>query len=102
MINIRRPMSQPLTLIRAASGYELSQYEKQKLDSIENNAQENKIEIITVNGQRLPIDPAKKEVNIELGNLAFKSTIASEDVSPNELFFIKCELDDTDLKECIK
>ena len=97
MIDIRKPKEQQITLIRAATGNELSNYEKQKLASIENNAQENKIEIITVNNQRLPIDSTKKEVHIELGDLAFKNTVDAASISAEELFFIKCELDDVDL-----
>jgi predicted metalloprotease with PDZ domain len=98
MIEIRKPEQKPVVVIRAATGNELSNYEKQKLANIEENAQENKIEIIKVNDQRLQIDPVNKEVNIKLGNLAFKSSVTANDISAEELFFIKCELDDADLK----
>jgi hypothetical protein len=82
-------------VIRAATGNELSNYEKRKLTNIEDNAQENKIEVIKLNNQRLQIDPLNKEVRIDLGNLAFKNKVGPQELSADELFFIKCELDDT-------
>ena len=97
MFDVRKPKQKPLVIIRAATGYELTHYEKRKLSSVEVNAQENKIEAIKVNNQRLSIDPVNKEVRIDLGDLAFKSKIRPEDLSAEELFFIKCELDDADL-----
>lgn len=97
MFDVRKPTQKPIVVIRAATGNELSNYEKQKLANIEENAQENKIEVIKVNGQKLQIDPLNKEVQINLGSLAFKSKVAPADISSNELFFIKCELDDNDL-----
>jgi hypothetical protein len=97
MIEIRKPTQKPIVVIRAATGNELSNYEKRKLANIEENAQENKIEVIRVNDQRLQIDPLNNEVRIDLGNLAFKSKVTPEDLSADELFFIKCELDDTEL-----
>lgn len=95
MFEVRRQRPKPIVVIRAASGRELSEYEKRKLDSIEENAQRNKIEIIKVNDQRLPIDPDTKEVNIKLGSLAFKSDVTPDDLATDELFFIKCELEDS-------
>ena len=97
MIEIRKPTQKPIVVIRTATGNELSNYEKRKLANIEDNAQENRIEVIRVNDQRLQIDPLNKEVKIDLGNLAFKSKVTSDDLSSDELFFIKCELDDKDL-----
>lgn len=94
MIEIRRPVHKPIVVIRTATSHELSNYEKNKLANIEENAQENKLEIITVNGQRLQIDPVTKEAHINLGNLAFKSKVTPNELSADELFFIKCELDD--------
>jgi len=96
MLDIRRPNQKPIVIIRAATGNELSSYEKRKLANIEENAQVNKIEVIKVNNKPLQIDPLNKEVRIDLGNLAFKSNVGPEDISAEELFFIKCELDDTD------
>lgn len=93
MLEIKRPVQKPVVVIRAASGHELSEYEKRKLANIEDNAQENKIEVIKVNGQRLPVDTENKEVNIDLGEIAFKSAITPKDIAPDELFLIKCELD---------
>jgi hypothetical protein len=93
MIEIKKPSQKPVVVIRAASGHELSNYEKWKLANVEEHAQENKIEVIKVNGQRVQIDPLNKEAKIDLGNLAFKSAVAPKDLSTDELFFIKCELD---------
>ena len=91
MIEVRKQPQKPITVIRAASGHELSNYEKHKLANIEENAQENKIECVNVNGQRLPIE--NKEVNIELGEFAFKNTVTAADLSADDLFLITCELD---------
>mgnify|MGYP003289353148 CR=1 FL=1 len=97
MLEIHKQTNKPISIIRAATGSELSDYEKQKLASIEDGAQKNKIESINLNGNVLPVDSKTKEVHIELGNLAFKSKVTSEDFNPDELIFIKCELDDTEL-----
>ena len=87
----------PPILIRAASGYELSEYEKEKLASIEDTAQENKIESIKINDKKLYIDADSKEVTIMLGDLAFKSKINLEDLAIDDIVFIKCELDESKL-----
>jgi hypothetical protein len=81
-------------VIRAATGNELSNYERRKLANIEENAQVNKIEVIKVNNKPLQINTLNKEVNIDLGNLAFKSSVSPKDISAEELFFIKCELEE--------
>lgn len=94
MFDVRKPTKKPIVVIRAATGNELSNYEKRKLANIEDNAQENKIEVIRVNNQQLQIDPINKEVRIDLGNLAFKSKVTPGDLSADELFFIKCELEE--------
>ena len=94
MFDVRKPSKKPIVVIRAATGNELSNYEKRKLANIEDNAQENKIEVIRVNDQRLQVDPINKEVRIDLGNLAFKSKVTPIDLAADELFFIKCELDE--------
>lgn len=96
MIEIKKPSQKPIVVIRAATGNELSNYEKRKLAKIEENAQENKIEVIKVNGKRLQIDPLNKEVNIDLGALAEKDVLTPSEISPDELFFIKCTLEDTE------
>jgi len=98
MLEIKRPSKKPIVVIRSATGNELSNYEKRKLANIEESAQVNKIEVIKLGETRLPIDPLNKEVRIDLGNLAFKSAIKPEDLSAEDLFFIKCELDETALK----
>jgi hypothetical protein len=102
MLDIRKPNQKPVVVIRAATGNELSNYEKRKLANIEENAQENKIEVIKVNDQRLQIDPLNKEVRIDLGTLAFNNKVTPEDVSTEDLFFIKCELDEAELTKEVK
>ena len=100
MINIRKPVQKPIVVIRAATGLELSNYEKEKLAKIEYGAQVNKIESISVivndQKQRLEIDPDTKEVCIDLGELAFKSTITPNELTNEELFLIKCAIDEVD------
>ena len=100
MFNVQRPKQKPIVVIRAASCAELSVYEKQKLKSIEDNAQENKIETISlsINGNKQRLEPTYKEVNLELGELALKSSITSADISSDELFVIKCMLDESSIE----
>lgn len=98
MIEIRKPSQKPVVIIRAATGNELSNYEKRKLAAIEDQAQVNKIEVIKLNNQQLQVDPINKEVRIDLGQLAFKSKIGPEELTADELFFIKCELDEESVK----
>lgn len=98
MFDVRKPVKKPIVVIRAATGNELSNYEKRKLANIEANAQENKIEVIRLNDQKLQIDPINKEVRIDLGSLAFKSKVTHADLSAEELFFIKCELEDPSIQ----
>ena len=92
MIDVRKARQKPVSVIRVASGDELAEYEKRKLASIEENAQENKIESISINGERQYLDSKNKEVKIELGELASKNKITSAEISAEELFYIKCEL----------
>ena len=91
MFYVNRPTPKCKAIIRPATQIELSNYEKQKLASIEENAQENRIESLSINGNR--IDPIDKDVNIVLGDMAFKHTVSPADISAEDLFFIKCELD---------
>ena len=97
MLDIRKPKQESVVVIRAATGNELSNYEKRKLANIEEKAQENKIEVISLNGQKLQIDALNKEVRINLNELAFKDKITPNEISAEDLFFIKCELDEADL-----
>ena len=101
MFDIRRPKRKPIIVIRAATGNELSNYEKRKLAAIEANAQENKIEAIFVNidNNRKQVQPLNKEVQIDLGGLAAKSKVEAADISEEDLFFIKCELGESTLNE---
>jgi hypothetical protein len=82
----------PTTIIRTASERELSNYEKNKLAEIEERAQQNRLEAIRLNGNRLPIDSETKVVNIKVGDLAFKSVVTPKELDTNELFFIRCSL----------
>jgi hypothetical protein len=93
MIKVQQKQSTPVSVIRAASERELADYEKNKLATIEENAQQNKLEVIRLNGARIPIDPDTKTANIKVGDLAFKSAVTSSDIDNNELFFIRCALD---------
>ena len=96
MFDVHKPKQEPVVVIRAASAAELSNYEKRKLANIEENAQENKIESISLNiaGQTQQLPTVNKAVKIDLGKLAVKTEVGPDDLS-GELFFIKCELDDT-------
>ena len=93
--DVRKPNKEPIVVIRTASAHELSDYEKFKLQNIEENAQENKIELIKldVNGATIPASVSNKEAVIELGELALQNKITPKEISPEELFFIKCALD---------
>ena len=97
MFEVNKPKQNPAVVIRTATGNELSNYEKNKLANIEENAQKNKIETISVNGVRQPIDTDHRDVNITLGDLAFKQIVTAKDLDSNEIFFIKCDLDTTTL-----
>ena len=94
--DVRKPKTDSLVVIRAASAHELSAYEKYKLNNIEENAQENKIEVIklNVNGTKLPTSISNKEVEIDLGELALHDKVAPRNISPEDLFFINCALAD--------
>jgi hypothetical protein len=95
MIKIQKQQQNaPLTVIRAAAGNELTNYEKKKLSNIEENAQENRVEALRINGVRVPIDNDTKIADISLGSLSFKNTVSQDDLDPNEYFFIRCELGD--------
>mgnify|MGYP007037134380 CR=1 FL=1 len=97
MFEVKRPEEKSIVVIRTATPHELSNYEKWKLESIEEGAQVNKLEMIRVE------TPSKKEVfasienktaKIELGELALKNKITAEELSPEELFLIECSLQD--------
>ena len=93
MIKVQTQETNPITVIRAATGNELTDYEKKKLANIEEQAQQNKIEAIKINGKRASIDPETKVAQINVGDLAFKSVVAPGDIDTGELFFIRCSLD---------
>lgn len=93
MIKVQQKQTTPTSVIRTASERELSEYEKNKLATIEERAQKNKLEVIRINGERVPIDTDTKTANIKVGDLAFKSVVTSDDIDSKELFFIRCSLD---------
>ena len=99
MFEVQKQKQKPIVIFRAASESELSAYERHKLANIEERAQENRIEVIRVNGQRLQVDALNKEVRLDLGDLAFQHKVRPVDMSTEELFFIKCELDDKNMKK---
>jgi hypothetical protein len=97
MFVVKRPEEKPIIVIRTATPHELSTYEKWKIENIEEGAQVNKLEMIRVE------TPSKKEAyasidnkvaKLELGELALKSKVTPEDISPEELFLIECVLQD--------
>jgi hypothetical protein len=95
MIDVQKQQkNKSIAVIRAATGYELSEYEKKKLEKVEEGAQKNKIESIRVDGVRVPIDSATKTalIDLNLKDLAFKSAIGPKDIDQEDTFFIKCEL----------
>lgn len=96
MFEIRRAEEKPIVVIRTATPHELSAYEKWKLENVEEGAQVNKLEMIRVE------TPSKKEAfsgienkvaKIELGELALKSEVTPNEISPEELFLIECTLE---------
>lgn len=93
MIKVQQKHAIPTSVIRVASERELSEYEKNKLAAIEEQAQKNKLEVIRINGERVPVDTDTKTANIKVGDLAFKSVVTSDDIDSKELFFIRCSLD---------
>lgn len=95
MITIQKQPTCPAPVIRAVTGDELTEYERNKLAGIEEHAQENKIEVIRINDKKVPVNSSTKTANIKLGNLAFKSVITPGELSTGECFFIKCELDES-------
>ncbi len=88
MFEVKRHEEKPVVVIRAATPHELSNYEKWKIENIEEGAQVNKLETIRIE------TPSKKEVyasienkqaTIELGELALKDKISAEDIVSEEL-----------------
>lgn len=97
MFEVKRPEEKSIIVIRTATPKELSNYEKWKLENVEEGAQVNKLETIQV------ITPSKKDAfvsienktaKIELGELALKSKITPNEISPEDLFLIECTLQD--------
>ena len=95
MFEVKRPEEKSIVVIRTATPQELSNYEKWKLENIEEGAQVNKLEMIRVE------TPSKKEAfvsidnktaTIELGELAVKDKITAKEISTEELFLIECAL----------
>ena len=99
MFEVKKPEQKPIVVIRTATENELSLYEKNKLANIEENAQENKIEVVSLNidGTKQQIKPINKEIEVKLGSLALKSAVTSAEISKDDLFIIECELDQSNL-----
>lgn len=98
MFEVRRPKKKPIVVIRTATPQELSDYEKWKIKNIEEGAQVNKIEavrIMTSSNKEVFASIDDKIATIELGDIALKSKVAPEDLSPEELFLIECSLEDS-------
>lgn len=96
MFEVKRPEKKPIVVIRTASAHELSAYELQKLKNIEDGAQVNKIEAITVSTPSQAesiVTITNKVANIELGDLACKDKVTPEEISAEELFLIECSLE---------
>ena len=96
MFDVKKQESKPIVLIRTATAHEFSNYEKWKLKNIETGAQVNKIEIIELNttsGDSATVRISDKTAKIELGDLALKNNISSEDLSTDDIFLIECSLD---------
>jgi ABC-type Zn uptake system ZnuABC Zn-binding protein ZnuA len=100
MFDVQKPISKPSSVIRPATASELSDYEKRKLANIEDRAQENRIEVISlsIDGSKHAVNTINKEAQIELGKLATKSVVTPADVSSDEFFIIKCELNEADFE----
>ena len=97
MFEVRRPEKKPIVVIRTATPHELSNYEKWKLENIEEGAQVNKLEtvrVVTPSNKEAFASIENKTARLELGELALKTKITSEDISPEELFLIECTLED--------
>lgn len=97
MFDVKKQEQKPIVVIRAATPHELSTYEKWKLQNIEAGAEVNKIDAIRVftpNGCEVLANVNEKIANIELGDLALKNKITSDEISPEELFLIECSLGD--------
>lgn len=96
MFEVRRPEEKPIVVIRTATPHELSNYEKWKLENIEEGAQVNKLEMIRVetpSNKEAFSSIENKTAKIELGELALKSIVVPEDISSEELFLIECALE---------
>ena len=97
MFEIKRPEAKPIIVIRTATPQELSNYEKWKLENVEEGAQVNKLEAIrvtTTSKKDAFVSIDNKTAKIELGDMALKSKVTPEDISPEEMFLIECALQD--------
>lgn len=95
MIEVKRPEQKSVVLIRTATPQEFSNYEKWKLENIQEGAEVNKIEVIevsTTNGSEISASVQEKVAKIELGNLALKDEITDSELSEDDIFMIECSL----------
>jgi hypothetical protein len=97
MFEVKRPEEKSIIVIRTATPQELSNYEKWKIENIEEGAQVNKLEVIKVetpSNKETLVSIDNKTAKIELGDLALKSRVTPEEISKEELFLIECALQD--------
>ncbi len=97
MFEVKRSAKNSIIGIRTATPKELSNYEKWKLQNVEEGAQVNKLETIrleTPSKKEAFVSIENKTARIELGELALKNRITPEEISPDDLFLIECALQD--------
>lgn len=97
MFEVKKPVEKSIVVIRTASPQELTNYEKWKLENIEEGAQVNKLELIRVttsSNKEAFTSIDNKTATIELGELALKDKITAKEISSEELFLIECALQD--------
>lgn len=89
MIEINKPAkAQTTQVIRTASSFELTLEEKEKLARIDDLAEPNVIERISINEEL--IDPVDKQINISLGELAKSDVVTPQLVDTSSVFIIEC------------
>lgn len=89
MIEINKPTkAQTTQVIRTASSFELTLEEKEKLARIDDLAEPNVIERISINEEL--IDPVDKQINISLGELAKSDAVTPQLVDTSSVFIIEC------------
>jgi hypothetical protein len=96
MFEVKRSEQKPVVVIRTATAHEFSNYEKWKLENIQEGAEVNKIEaieVITPGGESVIASIDDKIAKLDLGEMALKDKITEVDISQKEIFMIECSLD---------